>query len=168
MKYLVDSTAFIEPFQKYYPFSLVPQYWQVIALGHDDDCVHSIDHVHRELKGQKDDLSDWADRMPPGFFLDSSSHEAQTKYSEVIQWVMEQDFNDKPKDDFAAGADGWLVAYAQINELTIVTQEALKSSDTKRHVSIPNVCRQFGVDCINVFEFFRRLSAMFDPSDYES
>lgn len=165
MKYLVDSNAFIEPFQKYYPFSLVPQYWDVLKLGHKNGIVFTIDHVRTELKVQKDALSEWVERLPPAFFLDTSAPEFQRRYGDIIHWVVSQDFRDKPKEDFASGADGWLVAYAEIEKHTIVTQESLKPPDTRKHVSIPNVCRQFGVDFINVFEFFRRLSAMYDTSE---
>jgi len=62
----------------------------------------------------------------------------------------------KAKDEFAGGADGWLVAYAISTGYTAVTQEVL-APYVKKKVPIPNVCQHFNVTCIDTFEMMRKL-----------
>ncbi|WP_255365668.1 MULTISPECIES: DUF4411 family protein [Alishewanella] len=42
----------------------------------------------------------------------------------------------------------------------VVTHESLVSDATKK-VKVPNICKQFGVQCINTFEFLRQTKAKF-------
>ena len=58
-------------------------------------------------------------------------------------------------------ADGWLVAYAQAHNLTLVTQE-VRNPDIKKRVPIPNVCEQFNVNFINTFDMLRQLGVRFE------
>ena len=60
------------------------------------------------------------------------------------------------KTEFASGADGWLIAYAKVNDCVLVTQEVLRPN-VKNKVPIPNVCRAFSVPYIDTFEMIRAL-----------
>ncbi|NLV92260.1 MAG: DUF4411 family protein [Firmicutes bacterium] len=56
-------------------------------------------------------------------------------------------FRDSAKNEFASGADPWLVAYACAYNCSVVTQEVYKP-ETQRTVPIPNVCIEFNVGLI--------------------
>ena len=58
-------------------------------------------------------------------------------------------------------ADGWLAAYARVYNAVVVTQEVF-NADVRKRVPLPNVCRQFGVDCRDTFEMLRELEVRFD------
>jgi hypothetical protein len=57
---------------------------------------------------------------------------------------------------FASVADGWVLAYASVNELTIVTHEQY-APDAKRKVPIPNVCVEFEIEYVDTFQMLRDL-----------
>ena len=76
-------------------------------------------------------------------------------------WVQsEPQFFPSAKADFAAKADGWLIANARLNGMVLVTHEVL-APDARKSVPMPNVCAQFGVAYVNTFEMLRDLGTRF-------
>lgn len=57
----------------------------------------------------------------------------------------------------ANNADAWLIAYAMVYDYTIVTFETY-TPEKKSEIKIPVVCKKFGVECINLHEFMRRMN----------
>jgi hypothetical protein len=53
-----------------------------------------------------------------------------------------------------SGCDPWVIALAQARDLTVVTAEKASSSLLKP--KIPDVCRDLGVPCIEIIDFFRQ------------
>jgi len=49
-------------------------------------------------------------------------------------------------------ADPFIIAAASVHECTVVTEEKFKADGAR----IPTVCKEFGVDCINVEGFLER------------
>lgn len=79
----------------------------------------------------------------------------------MVKWVYSQSqFMDAAKTEFAAGADGWVVAYAAVNGLTVVTHERY-APDAKRKVHMPNVCLEFDVEYVDTFSMLRDLGEKF-------
>lgn len=58
--------------------------------------------------------------------------------------------------EFLRGADPWVIAHALENQGTVVTQEVLAPPGSRK-VKIPNICAQFGVNCIGVYGALRKL-----------
>jgi hypothetical protein len=58
------------------------------------------------------------------------------------------------------GRDPFLIAYAlnDVAETTVVTKEVSALSKQRANRKIPDVCRTFGVRCINDFELYRQLN----------
>jgi hypothetical protein len=78
-----------------------------------------------------------------------------------MDWVYrEPQFTAEAKAEFAAVADGWIVAYAKVNWYVVVTHEEHRP-EVRNRVPIPNVCVQFGVDYCNTFEMLRDLNVQF-------
>jgi hypothetical protein len=161
--FLLDANVFIEAKRRYYAFDLCPGFWECLSWYHNEECrIQSIDRVKRELERGGDDLRDWVTSvMPPACFVSTNVTSVTDQYGRIISWVQEQSqFLPEAKSQFAAGADGWLIAYAKANNLILVTQE-VRSPDVRRKVPMPNVCEAFGVAYVNTFDMLRGLEASF-------
>ena len=75
----------------------------------------------------------------------------------MMLWVDGQPYKQAAKAEFAAAtnADGWLVAYAKVNGLAVVTHEVPSNGINK--VKIPNVCAQFGVVYCDTYDMLEDL-----------
>lgn len=112
---------------------------------------------------EPDALYDWTkDDAPRDLFVSTAEQPVLDAYANVMTWVHRNpQFLPEGKGKFANGADGWLVAYAQVHRKVLVTDEVLDPR-VKRRVPIPNVCKQFCVDYLNTFEMLRQLGVRFD------
>jgi len=79
----------------------------------------------------------------------------------MVQWVYSEDqFTQPAKTEFASVADGWVIAYASANNMTIVTHEEYHP-DAKRKVPMPNLCIEFDVAYMDTFAMLRDLGEKF-------
>ncbi len=79
----------------------------------------------------------------------------------MVNWVYSEDqFTDAAKTEFASVADGWLMAYASVNDQIVVTHEEY-APEVKRKVPIPNVCVEFEIEYVNTFEMLHALGEKF-------
>ena len=161
-RYLLDSNVFIEAKNKYYGFNLCPGFWSALAALHKVGYVFSIDKVLDELSGEGDDLSQWVgDKVPDTFFKKTRDQAVIDAFQEMVVWAnSEARFTSAAKAEFAAVADGWIVAYAKVNSLVVVTHEEYAPA-AKKNVPIPNVCLEYDVDYVNTFEMLESLKVKF-------
>lgn len=162
--YLLDSDVFITAKNTYYAFDICPGFWESLLHRHEESRVFSIDRVRSELLvGRKtEDLVKWVrERVPDSFFLPAEDGKVPGDYEQIILWVQRHPrYYDDAKAKFAAGADGWLVAYAKAHGYTIATNEK-PEPDARRAVKIPDVCEHFGVPYVNTFDLLRTLGIEF-------
>ena len=157
--YLLDSSVLIDARRRHYGFDFCPGFWEALTRGHQAGRVFSIDRVHDELNRQQDELTDWANTLPKGFFLDSRTATIAGEFAPMMRWVQNQpQFTDAAKAEFASAdeADGWLIAMARAREFVVATSEGF-IADIKIRVPIPNVCRQFDVPYLDTFTMLREL-----------
>ena len=168
-RYALDANVFIEAKNKYYGFELCPGFWQALTALHKSKSVFSIDKVCDELVRKKnkpddepDPLSDWAEEtVPDTFFKKTQDQAVIVAFEHMVTWVnSESQFTSAAKAEFASVADGWLIAYAKVNELTVVTHEVYDPT-IKKKVPMPNVCLEFDVECRNTFEMLKDLKVKF-------
>lgn len=168
-RYLLDANAFIEPRDRYYGFDICPGYWTTLLQEHDRKRIFSIDRIRSELvpkkKGDKDDLAIWIEeKAPDTFFKKTENQFVIDMFQKMVKWAYDSSqFTDAAKAEFASVADGWLVAYAKVNKLIVVTHEEY-APEIKKSVKIPNVCVEFDIEYVNVFEMLRDLGAKFRSS----
>ena len=94
-------------------------------------------------------------------FASTGDPEVTQSSGQVTTWVQVQpQLLAGAKADFAKGADGWLVAYAQAKGCVVVTQEVF-DPNVKNRVKIPNVCRAFGIEFLDTFAMLRALGVKF-------
>jgi hypothetical protein len=148
-RYVLDANVFIEAKNRYYRFSLCPGYWKALIARHENSRVCSIDRVLGELTDEGDRLSHWARDTVPGTFFKETQDQAVIKaFQAMVTWVNSAaQFMPAAKAEFAAAADGWVIAFAQVNRLIVVTQEVY-APDVQKKVPIPNVCLEFNVGCV--------------------
>ena len=156
-RFLLDTNIFIEAANKWYPMDIAPGFWDALAAKHHDGLVYTIDEVKREMKDAN--ISKWITALnaDDSFVL---NHDADSMecYARIMQWVnSNRVYTRANKAAFAGGADGFLVAYAAAHGMAVVTQEALASPGSTQ-VKIPNLCQQFGVRYISLYQLMRELN----------
>lgn len=161
-KYILDANAFIEAKDRYYGFDICPGYWSSLLHQHESKRLCSIDRIADELSQQDDIVKDWIENeVPETFFKKTEDQAVIGKFQEMVKWVYSQSqFTDAAKVEFASVADGWVIAYAAVNGLIVVTHE-LFAPDAKRKVPMPNVCIEFDVEYVDTFDMLRNLGEKF-------
>lgn len=161
-RYILDANVFIEAHRRYYAFDLCPGFWRALIHQHEMKRVCSIDRVRDELVPISDRLRDWVnDDVPETFFKGTAGRTVADAYRDIVQWVQgEPQFTLAAKAEFAAVADGWVVAYAAANGLVIVTHEEY-APEARNRVPIPNLCVEFGVQHCDTFHMLRDLRVQF-------
>lgn len=160
--YVLDANVFIEAYRRYYACDICPGFWEWLSHRSTRSDIVSIDRVKEEIVGYGDALSEWARSAPPELFIPTGEQDVLEAYRQVMDWVRQNpQFQPQAKEEFAVGADGWLIAYAIVHGSVLVTHEAYRP-DTERRVPIPNVCEEFGVRCVDTFAMLRQLQVRFD------
>jgi hypothetical protein len=156
-RFLLDANTFIEAHQSYYAFDICPGFWLALIRQNAAKRLYSIDKVKSELLAGHDKLSDWVKDRAKEFFKATADRNVAIEFGNLVNWVQNQaQFTTEAKAEFAAVADGWVIAYAKANGLIVVTHEEY-APDAKKKVPMPNVCLQFGVDYCNTFEMLTEL-----------
>ena len=163
--FLMDADVFITAKNRYYAFDICPGFWSSIIHYHRQKRIYSIDRVRNELLiGRKtEDLVQWVtNTLPADFFLSVDDDNVASAYTEIMLWAQRHPrYFDYAKAKFATGADGWLVAYAKVHNLIVVTNEE-SAPDSKREIKLPDVCDQFKVTYKDIFFALRELSIRFE------
>lgn len=163
--YIVDSNFFIQAHRMYYPFDVVPSFWDRVGDLAAAGRLVSIDKVRKEIYKNEDDLTNWCEtNLAKGFFQNSQT--VIQHYIHVVQWAdsMGGHYTTSALDEFlnADEADAWLVAYAlaDVDHRVIVTHE-ISQPGRKNKIKIPDACAPFGVRYVNTIDLFRQLRVRF-------
>lgn len=157
--FLLDANVLITAKNTYYGFELCPGFWDVLLSAHRSERVFSVDRIQDELLKGDDDLAKWVQELPPTFFLDCNG--AVGHFGAMQTWAMQNpQFMPAAKEQFAKVADCWLMAKAKTHGFTVVTHEKW-SSDIKRTIPIPNVCKQFSIAYTDAFAMLKAMRASF-------
>lgn len=158
--YVLDTNVFVEAYRRYYAMEICPGFWDCLAAKCIEPKVVSIDRVREEIR-EGDDLERWVRGAAEEMFDSTGSQQVVDAFSEIMTWVNQNpQFFEEAKAEFARGADGWVVAYARVLGMAVVTQEVLRP-DVRRKVPIPNVCNEFDVPSVDTFEMLRKLEVRF-------
>lgn len=158
-RYLLDANVFIQAHKSYYAFDIAPRFWDSLLLSAETGLICSIDRVKDEIDRQKDQLTAWANDGFSTYFIGTDEPSVLQSYAQIMQWASAQSqYTQAALAEFAEerNADAWLVAYANVTGMMIVTHEQL-NRDVQRRVPLPNVCNAFGIQCLNTFQMLRIL-----------
>ena len=155
--YILNANVLINANRDYYPLERVPEFWDWLIAKASEGSAKLPVEVYEEVAEGKDALARWlkAERVKSVLLLDE---EAEVKLvSRVVEEGYATDLTDEEVEEI--GRDPFLVAYALADTKArcVVTAEVSKPSKQRANRRLPDVCRGFGVDCCNTFEFLRRL-----------
>jgi len=156
-KYAIDANVLITSSRTFYSFEIAPSFWnQLVEKGKNKIIL--IDKVRDEIYKNEDQLSLWLKENENFFIIKSSADENIIKnYSLLITCVQEnQQYKASAKSQFAEEPDFWLCAHAMTYNYMIVTQEKYKPN-IKKKVKIPNVCKEFNIEYIDLFQFIKEI-----------
>jgi len=158
--YVLDTNVFIQAHRLYYPFDVAPGFWDSLIEFGQKGIIHSIDWVRNEIIDGKDELAEWVKGDGAILFratiTSNQSNTVIAAYARVGSFVKATArYQDIHRESFLAGADGWVVAYAQLIGGTVVTME--QPARTGAKVKIPDVCEALGVPWITTYDMLRNL-----------
>lgn len=158
MTYLLDANVFMQAKNLHYELDFCPGFWDWLIVNNDAKRVYSIEKVGDEIEAGEDELSDWAEKRGPGFFLKPDAVMLPA-LGTVSVWATSQKYEAAAVNTFLQVADYYLVAHALAHGYTVVTHEIAAASTKK--IKIPNVCIGLGVKCMTPFEMLRHERARF-------
>lgn len=145
-RYTIDSCSLIQ-LRRVYAYDVFPVVWDKLGDLADQGIVISVEDVYEELKVQDDVVFDWATQHPHMFLpLDGI---IQIKASQVLDTYPNLIDLKKKK----SGADPFVIAAALVYSCAVVTEEDLSRSP--KLSKIPDVCKAYGIKCINLLELLR-------------
>ena len=163
--FLVDANSLITPYRGYYPFDLAPKFWKDLEEKITNGSIVVLDKVYDELYAGGDELSDWLSNIDSSTRETHKTPEIISKYGEVLANIQTSGlYTQKALAEWSGNriADPWIVAYAAVNSLTVVTFEVANANLNKQfpssHPKIPDICKAFGVTYLNLFEMMRALA----------
>lgn len=161
--YILDSDVFITAKRSYYSFNICPGFWDSLIHHHKTGRIYSIDQVKEELQNYKtDDLLKWIRKnIQKNFFLNTDHENIRSEYETIMRKIGNcQQYYEPAKHEFARGADGWIIAYAKVNGFKVVTNEQ-PAPESKTTIKIPDVCKEFSVDCHSPFAMLEELQTKY-------
>jgi len=147
--YTFDANIFIHLASFYYPIDVFPSLWEEIWKLIKLWRLQVISFIYDEV--QNDDIKKLFKPYEIDFLLSPQDiakiNEVQSTVTEILMYCPEIVDTRKWKN----GWDPWLVSFAKHNNLVVVTWE------NRWHWKVPNVCKDFKVECIDLLSFLREL-----------
>jgi hypothetical protein len=151
-KYSIDASAILDAWVRYYPFDLFPSFWNKFKeLVTSDGCV-AIELIEHEINKKDDGCGKWFNENNLNHFFVAIGKDIQAEVSEMMKNKNYQRLVEDRKGVF--GADPFVIAFAKVENLTVVTGERANNNISKP--KIPDVCNDMGIDCINILDLMRR------------
>jgi hypothetical protein len=143
--YCLDTSALVNPWNRYYSADIAPGYWRDLQRLVDEGRVVLSEEVREEVYRQRDGLTDWAKKSVSSWY--PLTDEVQARLTEVMkEWGKMVGLGGRSRADPIVIATGWALGAA------VVTEEGPGS---ERKPSIPYVCSRIGVRSISVYAFVR-------------
>ena len=156
-RFCLDADTLIQAKNGPYGFDIAPRFWEWLASRLSDGTIFTSRLVYDEWIKGDDELAGWVENMKDaGCFIEPDEN-TQRAYREIADYVNGR-YVRHQVSLFLKGADAWVIAQARIESAIVATQETLVPDNSTR-IKIPNVCQQFGVLHVNLYEMMRRLGA---------
>jgi hypothetical protein len=161
--YLLDANTLIDAKRDYYPIDRVPEFWEWLIFQGQQENIKIPIEVYEEFSdakdknGKKDALAEWSEQHEVKKALCFNEDAEQ----DLVARITYGGYVANPTDDdvITIGRDPFLLSYAlrDLQNRIIVTTESSKPSRLGANRHIPDVCKVFGIRCINNFEMIREL-----------
>lgn len=162
--YLLDTNIYISFYERYYPIKYFPSFWkQITPILNDNVIIPDI--VVNETMQSEWFIKDYLKQSYQHAFIDHKKY--SNDWSDVLNYIANSDcYKEEALTSDRAWthekiADGWVIAIAKKERLTIVTDEIRNQTLSRNHPSknpkIPDVAANFNIPCINRLEFFDKV-----------
>ena len=158
MLYLLDANVMIRAHEDYYPIDRIPQFWSWLIANAESGLVKIPHEIYGEIAVSTGPLHDWMTDSKISKAMILQERTDPVLLNRGLSEGYAPDLNDSEIEEI--GQDPFLIAYALMNtaEITVVTKEVSAPSKQRANKRVPDVCRGFGIRCINDFEFYRELN----------
>jgi hypothetical protein len=162
VRYWADANVFIEAHRRENPVKMAVGFWAWMSEQVEKGVIVCPRRVYQEIAEQedhRDELALWFQaRREKGLCLPPNKA-VQKQVGEVNTYVF-TNFRNPHFNDFAQGADSWVIAHAIVDKGIVVTQESsLRPLASKPR--IPDVCKHFNVPFMSRLQMFRKLDAKY-------
>jgi len=141
MRYRVDTSGWLDGWQRNYPPDVFPTLWRRVEIVIESGDIFSSEEVYVELQKKDDEIHDWM----------KARKEMLVPLTESIQTLASELLSEFP--------DPFVIATAIDKNATVVTGEPITGNLSKPR--IPDVCNVRGVRCINFLQMIRELELKF-------
>lgn len=135
--------------QRQHPSDIFGSLWSKVDSFIENGIVISSEEVYDEIHVGDDDLVSWAKNRKDKFL--KSDHNIQQLVREILQKQPSLVTGSKKIN----GADPFVIALAKIKNCKLVSDE--RRSGVGQPIKIPNVCEEYGVECIRFIDFLREM-----------
>lgn len=146
-KYVIDTCS-LTRMRHTYPKDVFPAAWELLTGLARTGVLISVEDVIEELLLFDDEILQWANEQGHIFF--PLSENIQARAVEILS--SHPGILDLKKNK--SSADPFVIATAIEHSCAVVTEE--KALNSPIRCKIPNVCGDYGVDCIPIIDMFRR------------
>jgi len=153
LTYCIDTSSLVTGWNDRYPPEVFPRLWENFENLISIEKLIAPVEVYYELDKQDDSIKSWVDRNSTMFQpLDEEVQEIATNILASHPTLIDAD---RPTYQ----ADPFIIALAIIRNCVIVTQEIWTNSP--KRTKIPNVCKDYGIECIDILSMIRELKWKF-------
>jgi len=155
MIYLLDADTIIRAENTYYPSDRFPIFWEWLLYHGSAGNIKIPQEQYDEIVAGRGDLVDWLkeDDVKEALLLDE-----EVDQNTVDQVTSEGYADDLDEAEIATvGRDPFLIAYAVDEDRCVVSFEVSAPAKQRANRKVPDVCAQFDVECITLFELLKRL-----------
>lgn len=147
--YCFDTSAFMEPWNRWYPIHVFPSLWQGISDRINDGLIISPAEVRRELQGKNDTLYKWT-RQHPALYVDEDDDVFAYMQDEIFSIERFANIQEAGRN----GADPLVISMAALTRRTVVTNEQRVPPNSAK-IKIPTICEHLGVRWLRPLEFYQ-------------
>lgn len=161
-KFLLDANSLITPYENFYPFDLAPGFWRQLHPLLSKERVAILDTVRDEILKGDDELTAWVKSVQKLNVCSRKNFDVLQVYAKILNYIQTSNkYTERALREWSREtvADPWLIAAASTYGYTIITFEkplGVISNPTNRP-KIPDIAKQFGVKCENLYYFMRNI-----------
>lgn len=144
--YCIDTSSLFN--LKGYPKDIFPTIWKRLEDMVKRGELFSHLEVFKEVKIGRDEIFTWCKKSKRMF---KDIDECQLQELENVKEKYDQNYWNRETTKTTPWADPWLIALSICESAVVVTDE------TNRPNRIPSISGELGIDCMTLFDLFRRM-----------
>lgn len=156
--YLLDANALITSERMYYPKKMVPELWAWILHQGQNGRIKVPLEIYEEIQaGKEDELTIWLNKPEVKQSLLLEEDVSLPLVQHVVNNGYAADLNEN--EIAFIGKDPFLISYALASpqERCVVSLEVSKPRTQRQNRRVPDVCKDLGADCCNIFQLMKIL-----------